>query len=131
MQLGLSALLALFAATATVSASPLEKRDIWSPPITSPDATTVWEAGQVVQVTWDTANPPEVFPDGGQITLKNFNTALFGGAVFNVVVKEQGTFSLTDGKAEITVPDVPTDDQYFLTLFGDSGNISPNFRIEA
>ncbi|KAL0060631.1 hypothetical protein AAF712_012574 [Marasmius tenuissimus] len=129
MQLGLSALLALFAATATVSASPLAKRDIWSPPITSPDATTVWEAGQVVQVTWDTANPPEVFPDGGQITLKNFNTALFDDTVFNVVVKEG--FSLTDGSAEITVPsNIPTDDQYFITLFGDSGNTSPNFRIE-
>ncbi|KAL0060633.1 hypothetical protein AAF712_012576 [Marasmius tenuissimus] len=131
MQLGISALFALFAATAAVSASPVAKRDVWSPPITSPDAYTVWKTDEKYYVTWDNSYPPEVITRGNQINLMNFNQYLFGDEGYNVVIKSEDTFNLLDGYAEIVVPsDIPTDDQYFITLFGDSGNRSPKFRIE-
>ncbi|KAK7034711.1 hypothetical protein VNI00_012118 [Paramarasmius palmivorus] len=41
------------------SASPLEKRITWAPPIILPDENTVWRIGDLVNVTWDNSNPPE------------------------------------------------------------------------
>ena len=35
-----------------VAAAPLAARDVFVPKITSPDATTVWKAGETVTVTW-------------------------------------------------------------------------------
>ncbi|KAF8655828.1 hypothetical protein AX16_002913 [Volvariella volvacea WC 439] len=39
-------------------------------------------------------------------------------------------FMLRDGQVEITVPDFPPRDNYIVVLMGDSGNSSPEFRIE-
>uniref|UniRef100_A0A8H8CF13 Uncharacterized protein n=1 Tax=Psilocybe cubensis TaxID=181762 RepID=A0A8H8CF13_PSICU len=48
----------------SVNASPLSRRDVIAPRITSPNAQTVWPIGTVQTVTWDTSN----FPPDSQIT---------------------------------------------------------------
>ena len=51
-----STIYALFFLLAAVHAIPLhrslEKRDVIDPPITSPDASTTWNVGETVTVTW-------------------------------------------------------------------------------
>ncbi|TEB30565.1 hypothetical protein FA13DRAFT_1792164 [Coprinellus micaceus] len=40
-------------------------------------------------------------------------------------------FSLADGEVEVEIPaDVESGENYFIVLFGDSGNVSPNFTID-
>ena len=48
--LALSATAAAMASSA--AASPLEKRDVFIPPVTYPHAGTVWYSGQTHNVTW-------------------------------------------------------------------------------
>ena len=58
MQLGLSAILAFFVVTAGTGASPTSKRDVFSPPITCPNADTVWQTGEQYEVTWYVYHTP-------------------------------------------------------------------------
>jgi len=49
---------ALFALVASVAASPVAvtRRDVYVPPIITPDSTTVWKIGFLEQVTWYAAS---------------------------------------------------------------------------
>ncbi|PPQ86314.1 hypothetical protein CVT25_005615 [Psilocybe cyanescens] len=120
----LVALLAL-----SVNASPLSRRDVIAPRITSPNAQTVWPVGTVQTVTWDTSN----FPPDSQITnpigqvILGFNSSNSLNLDFNNPLA-QG-FKLRDGQVKITVPDVTPRSDYLIVLFGDSGNTSPSFAI--
>ncbi|KAL0574376.1 hypothetical protein V5O48_007577 [Marasmius crinis-equi] len=120
MQLKLS-LLSLLVTAASVSAAPSQspsvtKRDVWSPPIISPDASTVWVTGGTFNVTWDNSNPPQRITPGNAIVLMNFNEAVFGSDGYTETIRALDSFSLLDGFAEVTVPaGIPADDQYFIT----------------
>ena len=48
----LSRATAFFALLTAAYASPLEKRDVWTPGILNPNASTVWVVGQSYNVTW-------------------------------------------------------------------------------
>ncbi|KAK1228170.1 hypothetical protein PQX77_008803 [Marasmius sp. AFHP31] len=120
---------AIFVAIAAtiVNASPIAKRaafDVWSPRIISPDADTVWAAGSTVTVTWDTSDAPGSISNGAAITLNKADRIASEG-----FLKEFNSFDLRDGSAEVVVPNVPAGDDYSITLFGDSGNSSPHFKI--
>ncbi|CAA7269102.1 unnamed protein product [Cyclocybe aegerita] len=112
-----------------VQASPLSRRDVIAPKITSPDANTVWTVGSVVTVTWDTSN----FPPDSQITnpigkvILGFDENDSLNLDFNNPLAQD--FKLRDGSVQLTVPDVPPRDDYLIVLFGDSGNTSPAFVI--
>ncbi|KAJ3509183.1 hypothetical protein NLJ89_g5356 [Agrocybe chaxingu] len=112
-----------------VQASPLSRRDVIAPKITSPDANTVWTVGSVVTVTWDTSN----FPPDSQITnpigkvILGFDENDSLNLDFNNPLAQD--FKLRDGSVQLTVPDVPPRDDYLIVLFGDSGNTSPTFVI--
>jgi len=64
----------LFFSALGVSAAPtpgrsslhLSKRDVWSPPVITPDSTTVWTVGEQVTVTWyvDHNHQPRTCPVG-------------------------------------------------------------------
>ncbi|KAI0737891.1 hypothetical protein C8Q80DRAFT_1275935 [Daedaleopsis nitida] len=114
---------ALSALTQTACAAPVvEKRDIWSPPLTYPHQGTVWYTGQSHNVTWDISNPPENITNTiGRILLRK------GGQVTPVVVAKG--FPITSGRVEVPVPSVITGDDYQLVLMGDSGNLGPMFTI--
>ncbi|KAL5501749.1 hypothetical protein ACEPAH_9009 [Sanghuangporus vaninii] len=111
---------ALFSLT---RASPsVERRDVWVPQILYPRANIVWKTGYRHNVTWDTSSQPEQITNPvGSIQLRR------SGSTFPDVL--QSGFQLTDGRVEITVPDVTPGCGYQIVLFGDSGNFSPEFII--
>ncbi|KAL5524379.1 hypothetical protein ACEPAF_9519 [Sanghuangporus sanghuang] len=107
-----------------VSALPVDRRDVWVPPITSPTEGTIWTIGNLVNVTWDTSTKPDQVTNPlGRVQLRK------DGHTSSDVLAEG--FNLTDGSVEITVPDVTPDFGYQVVLFGDSGNFSPEFEIVA
>ncbi|KAJ8092646.1 hypothetical protein PM082_006974 [Marasmius tenuissimus] len=100
----------------------------WNPNITSPDASTVWRIGDLVNVTWDLSDMPQnLSSPTGSIQLNNEK-----GPMMNIGFLSDG-FDIRAGFAEFNVPwyDVPAGKNYTITLFGDSGNRSPRFEIIA
>ncbi|TFY60169.1 hypothetical protein EVJ58_g5317 [Rhodofomes roseus] len=129
---------ALFFLLAAVHAVPLRRevheRDVISPPITSPDASTVWNVGETVTVTCFAARrnlsalPPDVNVTGaiGKVVL-GYSTWDSENLMIDSPLAQ--SFLLSAGQVSFTVPSVPTRTNYIVDLFGDSGNISPNFTI--
>ncbi|KAL1939163.1 hypothetical protein VTO73DRAFT_10204 [Trametes versicolor] len=128
--------LALGAPTAS-----LEKRDVFVPPVLYPHAGTVWTKGQRHNVTWDTSSAPV------NITNKIGTILLRKGDLATPLVLASG-FDILLGRIEVTVPWVIPDSDYSVvralllplslvfvwsltsrTVFGDSGNFSPEFTI--
>ncbi|KJA24372.1 hypothetical protein HYPSUDRAFT_200596 [Hypholoma sublateritium FD-334 SS-4] len=140
-------------------ASPVSRRDVIAPTITSPTAASVWPIGTTQTVTWDTSNFPPVSQITniiGQVILGfEANNSLnldFSECCPRLVLRVSkrlgipaaqrmlaelpaghnplaSGFNLTDGSVQITVPNVPPRDDYLIVLFGDSGNTSPAFSI--
>ncbi|KAF5382314.1 hypothetical protein D9757_008489 [Collybiopsis confluens] len=101
----------------------LQQRDVYTPPITYPAAGTVWNKGEVHNVTWDVSDPP------AQIT-NRFNSLIQlrkAGLTTPLILADD--FDILLGTIEVTVPWVITGSDYQLVLFGDSGNFSPEFTI--
>lgn len=48
----MSSLFVLMSFLAVVMPMPLHKRDVFVPPVVTPDANTVWVVGQYYDVTW-------------------------------------------------------------------------------
>ncbi|KAI6115797.1 hypothetical protein EDD16DRAFT_654224 [Pisolithus croceorrhizus] len=119
--------LSLFSLVSCVLTAPLSTRDVVAPPITSPTASTVWTVGDTETVTWSTANLPTnvTNPNGmlvlGYVANNSENLMLQSPLAVNL--------SYSAGQAQITVPNVPTGNNYIIVLFGDSGNASPQFTI--
>lgn len=115
------------ASAVPVQTSHLRTRDVFDPPITFPNQNSVFQAGETITVTWDTSSIPAGTTDLGEIALAqptfedenlDFDHPLATG------------FLLTAGQQDITFPsNLTTASNYALVLFGDSGNISPNFTI--
>ncbi|KAF8968973.1 hypothetical protein BDZ97DRAFT_1654445 [Flammula alnicola] len=122
-----TAVLAFFALV--IQASPLSRRDVITPNITSPTADSVWPVGSNQTVTWDTSN----FPPVSQITnilgkvILGFNANNSLNLDFNNPLAQN--FNLTDGSVQVTVPNVQPRNDYLIVLFGDSGDTSPAFSI--
>ncbi|KAF9499040.1 hypothetical protein BDN71DRAFT_1442528 [Pleurotus eryngii] len=122
-------ILCLFFVSSFVGAIPVEQRDVFNPPITSPDANTVWRVGDKVNVTWNTSDIP---PDSqitnpiGRVVL-GFETSESLNLMIDSPLAQD--FLLKDGQVTITVPNVPPRNNYIVVVFGDSGNTSPQFRI--
>ncbi|KZV71615.1 hypothetical protein PENSPDRAFT_577463 [Peniophora sp. CONT] len=116
----------VLAASAIAAPAPIQHaaRDVWDPTILIPNATTVWEAGSTVNVTWATDDAPTNISNGAAIFLRD-NTTLYEPAL------AEG-FDLRSGSQEITLPaNLTADSDFRIVLFGDSGNWSPEFTIVA
>ncbi|KAJ3830639.1 hypothetical protein EV361DRAFT_193091 [Lentinula raphanica] len=101
--------------------NPSQKRDVFVPPITFPTNTTVWNSGEVHNVTWDISQAPvNITNKFGRIQLRQ------DGITFPIVLADD--FDILLGAYNITVPNVISG-IYELVLFGDSGNFSPDFTI--
>ncbi|KIY63348.1 hypothetical protein CYLTODRAFT_382402 [Cylindrobasidium torrendii FP15055 ss-10] len=107
------------------SATPVGPLDIWTPTITNPTAATVWTVGQTVEVTWATDDAPENVSNGGEVVLGKGTNFLY-----NVIV-DHFDLKAANGAITVTVPEVEAGDDYFVVLFGDSGNASDKFTIQA
>ncbi|KAI0086236.1 hypothetical protein BDY19DRAFT_1059093 [Irpex rosettiformis] len=120
-----SVLATVLTAAAAISAAPTaqhEVRDVWSPKVLYPHAGTVWYSGQRHNVTWDLSSQPvNITNNPAFILLKteNFVTPVVLG--YN--------FLLTDGRVEITVPDVISRPDYSVVLVGTGDNWGDQFRI--
>lgn len=113
----------LTALVASAFATPIHvTRDVYAPPVTSPNVSTVWTVNTTQTVTWDTSNPP------AQITNRLGSIRLRKGDSTLPLVLADG-FDILLGKFEVTVPWVTEGDDYAIVLFGDSGNWSPEFTI--
>ncbi|KAF8519175.1 hypothetical protein JB92DRAFT_2899680 [Gautieria morchelliformis] len=117
----------LSTAWSTVALPVLQEREVFDPPITFPKAGDVFTAGQTITVTWDTSSIPAGTPNLGELVLR---LEINGGSV-GIGPLADG-FLLTDGSQQITFPsNLTTSPNYILNLFGDSGNLSPAFTINA
>ncbi|OCH88477.1 hypothetical protein OBBRIDRAFT_780108 [Obba rivulosa] len=116
-------LLSLFALAA--AAPVIQIRDVFVPPVTYPHAGTVWYVGQHHNVTWETAGAPV------NITNKIGRVVLAKGGIEDINHPLATNFSILDGRVVVKVPDVEPGNDYAIVLFGDSGNFSPNFTIQA
>ncbi|KAF9474153.1 hypothetical protein BDN70DRAFT_885151 [Pholiota conissans] len=97
--------------------------DVFSPPVTTPTAGTVWTVGSTQEVTWDTSNAPVHITNGlGQIMLAK------GGKITPVILASK--FDILQGSISVVVPWVQNGTNYEIILFGDSGNISQDFTID-
>ncbi|KAF9449588.1 hypothetical protein P691DRAFT_702940 [Macrolepiota fuliginosa MF-IS2] len=124
------ALAVLLVAVTQVQAGPLsiQKRknlDVWIPQITAPTASSVWDAGAVELVSWDTSNAPQNISNGGHVVLKSAATT-FSQSQFKHLA---GPFDLRIGQINVTLPDGLVTGEYTIVLFGDSGNESDQFHI--
>lgn len=115
---------ALATLASLTNASPIGQRDVYVPPIISPDASAKWVVGTVVNVTWDNSNPPALIGNKASVQLNKANPLSIVGSLVR-------DFDLRAGWVEVTVPNVEPADDYSITLFGDSGNRSPLFSIVA
>ncbi|KAJ3485266.1 hypothetical protein NLI96_g5080 [Meripilus lineatus] len=88
------------------TALPVFVRDVFVPPVTYPHQGTVWVVGQKHNVTWDTSNPPK------SITNPKGRIILAKGGLLNLSNPLATNFTVMDGRIEITVPNVPTGDDY-------------------
>ncbi|KAH9992025.1 hypothetical protein BJV77DRAFT_1004014 [Russula vinacea] len=118
------------AAPVVLSNAQLSGRGVWAPPITNPQAGTVWNSGEDVTVTWDTSTRPgQVSNPVGSVVLGFIQPDGSGGENLDIDNPLAQGFQLDDGQVTFTVPSVPTKNNYIVALIGDSGNISPQFTI--
>ncbi|OBZ68973.1 hypothetical protein A0H81_11316 [Grifola frondosa] len=124
--------LAAFAAVAStaVHATPVDEpvqNVVFSPPITAPTAGMTWPIGSEQVVTWDTS----VVPAGSE----NQTGLLLLGYLednsehLDIQHPLANNFPISAGSVQVLVPNVTTRNDYIVVLFGDSGNISPEFTI--
>ncbi|KAF7798830.1 hypothetical protein EIP86_010056 [Pleurotus ostreatoroseus] len=73
--------------------------DVWSPPITSPTAQSVWPVGSTQNVTWDISGKP------AQVTNPNGTIYLAKNGVVDPEAPLATGFPLTDAWHLVTVPE--------------------------
>jgi hypothetical protein len=115
-----------------VAVQQITRRDVWAPPITEPSAGTIWQTDTDVTVTWDTSGEPQdVTNPTGTILLGFYLANGTGGENLDVDHPLASGFPLTDGQVTFEVPStIEPGNNYIIALFGDSGNVSPQFTIE-
>lgn len=103
-------------------------REVYSPPVTSPDASTIWDIGSIEQVTWDTSSIPKSITNSkGKLVLGYVNNGTDEHLDLDHPLAEG--FEITQGFVQVVVPNVKPANDYIVVLFGDSGNRSPAFNI--
>ncbi|PFH53287.1 hypothetical protein AMATHDRAFT_45563 [Amanita thiersii Skay4041] len=103
-------------------------RIVFSPQITNPKSNVTWLTGSTHNVTWDTTKIPEEKRNlTGLILLGHA-----GNNSENLDIEHPlaTNFPIKDGTVAVTIPmnKEPRDD-YFVVLFGDSGNTSEKFKL--
>ncbi|KAH9936223.1 uncharacterized protein B0H18DRAFT_1081901 [Fomitopsis serialis] len=100
---------------------------LWSADISAPNIFTTWQVGSTQTIKWDPSQVPQTAANHTGVVLLGYyendsenldtQTPLVTG------------FQISDGQVDITVPNVPTRNDYIVVLFGNSGNASPTFTI--
>ncbi|KAG1870150.1 hypothetical protein DFJ58DRAFT_653248 [Suillus subalutaceus] len=117
-------ILTLLSCALSAPLSAVMKRDVWVPTIIEPTSASTWSVGGTFLVTWDTSSEPsEVTNPTGQVYLRQGDATESSPIAYG--------FALTDGEVEVTIPDDTVPGEYMIVLFGDSGNWSEEFLIDA
>ena len=143
----LTSLLVAACAAVTATAAPLQSRIVYTPKITYPHKGVEWTAGEKAHVSWNSKGIPDQKNLTGTVrlghrskksegehlctslplTLCERHTDMFLPAT--VLAKD---FPLGSGNVSFTLPHNITErHDYIVVLFGDSGNSSPEFTINA
>ncbi|KAF8170093.1 hypothetical protein BJ912DRAFT_998335 [Pholiota molesta] len=116
---------------ATAIAAPLNSPQeliVFNPPITSPKKSVTWAKGTRQVVKWSTQNIPVQRVNTTGVLLLGFMEN--GSENLDIDHPLASCFPINDGHVTVTIPsDVKSKDNYFIVLFGDSGNKSPIFTI--
>ncbi|KAF4617653.1 hypothetical protein D9613_005678 [Agrocybe pediades] len=102
---------------------------VFNPPITSPKASAAWPMGSKQVVRWDIAEIPESRINTTGVILLGHMT---DGTDEHLDIEHPLAtgFPIKQGFVEVTMPQgIDARDDYFVVLFGDSGNKSPKFKI--
>ncbi|KAI0647760.1 hypothetical protein C8Q79DRAFT_924861 [Trametes meyenii] len=132
-------ILALTTLTATLG-KPLDlsRRDSVAPPITNPAAGTVWKTGETQMVTWDVAAMHGARPSNplGRLILGTVSSDGEEDLMFvrSLIVNMSESpllsgFLILAGKVSLTLPSLPSGDNYVLCVFGSTLDVSHPFTI--
>ncbi|CCM06050.1 uncharacterized protein FIBRA_08297 [Fibroporia radiculosa] len=113
---------------ALVTAFPVV-REVYTPPVILPDASTVWVVGNQYNVTWNVTDAPplqNITDRTGFIVLAKGGDEAWDN---NTLLELASGFSILSGTVEVTCPKVPPANDYAIVLFGDSGNFGNLFTI--
>ncbi|KAI0057794.1 hypothetical protein BV25DRAFT_1830710 [Artomyces pyxidatus] len=129
MQFPITALFAF--AVSVASALPFHPVSdiVVSPSVTSPVAGAVWNIGTHQTVTWDTSAIPAANVNNTGLILLGYTTANSTSENLDINNPLASGFPIGQGSQVVTVPKVAPGTEYFVVLFGDSGNKSPAFKI--
>jgi len=127
----LQALIVFVIAVTQAKAGPLSLQrrknlDVYNPRITEPTETTLWKAGTVEVVSWETSDAPSSISNNGHVVLKPIATGDSRPELQHLA----GPFDLRTGQISVTLPEDLVSGQYRIILFGDSGNESDEFHID-
>ncbi|KAF8817185.1 hypothetical protein BYT27DRAFT_7237633 [Phlegmacium glaucopus] len=117
---------------ATVSiAAPVNRPQeliVFNPRIISPKASVAWPMGSRQIVRWETIGiPAKMINETGLILLGHMAN---GSENLNIEHPLASGFHISSGNTTVIMPsNIPARNDYFVVLFGDSGNKSPNFKI--
>ncbi|KAF5340718.1 hypothetical protein D9611_007434 [Ephemerocybe angulata] len=126
----------LLAATASwaapIAATPdSEVQRVISPHITSPEQDDFWVKGSRQIVRWDTDKLDKESLNSNGLVVLGWSEPGSDNEHLDLENPLASNFSLAEGWIEVEVPEeVETRENYFIVLFGDSGNISPSFTID-
>lgn len=113
-----------------ISAAPLDvslvARDVFVPPVLTPNSDSVWKIGTNQTVTWDVSNPPK------RITNSRASIVLVKDGRLDIDHPLATDLDVLCGSAVVLVPEtVAPGDNYQIIVFGDSGNTGEPFSIIA
>ncbi|PPQ86329.1 hypothetical protein CVT25_005630 [Psilocybe cyanescens] len=123
----------LVVATASVVAAPIkgpQELIVFNPPITSPKASAAWAKGSEQIVRWNTDEIPESRMNSTGIIVLGYAELASSSEHLDIEHPLATGFSISQGSMKVVMPtNIPARNDYFVVLFGDSGNRSPKFRI--
>ncbi|KAF9005423.1 hypothetical protein BDQ17DRAFT_1423919 [Cyathus striatus] len=101
---------------------------VFNPNITYPYSNVIWHRGSTYNVTWETDKiPTEAAENAGVVLLGHSGNNSENLDIAHPLATD---FFLRDGSVLVKAPeDIPGRKDYFVVLFGDSGNKSPEFEI--
>ncbi|KAF8158533.1 hypothetical protein B0H34DRAFT_463300 [Crassisporium funariophilum] len=121
---------AVLLATASVAApiNAPQELIVFSPHIISPKASVAWPRGSRQVVRWNTTGIPTQNAAATGLVLLGYSEN--GSENLDIDHPLASGFHITAGAVNVTMPKgIPARDNYFVVLFGDSGNKSPKFKI--
>ncbi|KAH0586552.1 hypothetical protein H2248_007778 [Termitomyces sp. 'cryptogamus'] len=123
-----SFLLAASASNCVASLIDPQSLLVFNPRIISPEAGVIWVPGTAHNVTWDTSDIPNERQGTTGLILLGYNGTYSEN--LDITHPLASSFPIKRGHTLVTLPkNTKFRDDYFIVLFGDSGNRSHKFKV--